>query len=84
MSTDYTFTQVELRSLLRATLARFVAQDDVYDFSPDNTAIPVAIDETMASLEKSPLMTGLPFDGSHVVYETEDNINAAELGLEVI
>ena len=74
----YTFTEVQLRALLQATLDRFTDQDGVFDFSPDATAKPVVIDEVMANILRT---DDLPFDGRPVIYDIEDNISQPELGL---
>jgi hypothetical protein len=74
----YTFTTDELKALLAETIRRFTQDDGVFDFSFDGLAAPVAIDEIMAELEPQ---NDIPFDGSSVIYITDDNTSRIELGL---
>ena len=61
----YTFTRSELLELLFNTLATFVQQSGVYDFSAN--AYRLTVDEMLAQL--SPI----PFDGSPLAVEDTGN-----------
>lgn len=47
----YTFTETELKDILRAVLERYTDQDNVFDSSYGNTGKEVAVEETMMYLE---------------------------------
>ncbi len=56
----YTFTESELRQLLKATIQLFSQQLSVYDFSGD-VAAPAAIDEIIGAIVL--INDTIPFDG---------------------
>ena len=63
----YTFTESELRQLLKATIRLFSQQLSVYDFSGD-VAAPTAIDEIIVLVNDT-----IPFDGSPLAIEDTGN-----------
>ena len=75
---EFTFTNDELRSLLKNTLDIFMEQEGVYEFSSCN-APQVAIDIVMGQLVDNII----PFDGSPI--PQPDSVGGgADLGLEPV
>ena len=73
---EFTFTNDELRSLLRRCISIFVEQEGVYEFSSCN-APQLAVDIVMGQL----IDNIIPFDGSPV--PQPDSVGGvADLGLE--